>query len=117
MTGPIAVKYLCPLEVSIRMLLFPLLQCLRKLKKKRKKKEQDRAARRFYGVERKPKAPQRALGCLMMVSPAPRGPFAFAGRAAVADAPLFAEAICSEGGNLEETIFYSVANREFITKG
>lgn len=116
MTGPIAVKYLCPLEVSIRMLLFFLFLSVSENKRK-KKKEKNRAARRFYGVEKKPKAPERALGRLMTVSPAPRGPFAFAGRAAVADAPLFAEAICSEGGNLEEIISCGVANGEFITKG
>lgn len=41
-------------------------------KKKERKQNQDRVIRRFYGVEKKPKAPQRALGCPMMVSPAPR---------------------------------------------
>ena len=75
MTCPTAVKYLCPLEVSIRMLLFSPLTVSENQKERKKKKTQNGVATRFYGVEKEPAALQRALGCLMMASPAPQGSF------------------------------------------
>lgn len=65
----------------------------------KRKEKQKSMVRRFCSVKPKSKTPQRALGHAKMLFPV-----AFTGTAALADAPLFTEVLCGEGGNPEEMV-------------